>query len=71
MQDIADRLVFLRNESIGQEKAVLPDGAVRFRALSNNSLNATLLINDCRTFDYHRANGITAIRLRPNTSVNY
>jgi hypothetical protein len=50
MVDIADRLYFLGNESVKSESAVLPDGAVRFHALSESEMNATLLINDCRTF---------------------
>lgn len=34
MNDLVDRLVYLRNVSVKNESAVLPDGAVRFHSLS-------------------------------------
>ena len=34
MVDLADRLYYLGNESVKSESAVLPDGAVKFHALS-------------------------------------
>lgn len=39
----------------------IPDGGIKFHEASENGVNATLLINDDRTFQYHRASGITGM----------
>lgn len=39
----------------------IPDGGIKFHGASNSSINATILINDDRTFQYHRASGVTAM----------
>lgn len=44
----------------------IPDGGIKFHKASNSSLDATILINDDRTFQYHRGNGITAMFIKMN-----
>jgi hypothetical protein len=46
----------------------IPDGGIKFHKASNSSLEATILINDDRTFQYHRANGITAMLIKMNAT---
>ena len=46
----------------------MPDGTVVFEEANENKLSAVIQINDCRTFQYHRTNGLTAIRMRENST---
>ena len=39
----------------------IPDGGIKFHEASDSSISATILINDDRTFQYHRADGVTAM----------
>lgn len=39
----------------------IPDGGIKFHEASAQRLNATILVNDDRTFQYHRASGISAM----------
>jgi hypothetical protein len=49
----------------------MPDGTIVFEEANENRLSALIQINDCRTFQYHRANGLTAIGMRENTTVKF
>lgn len=48
----------------------IPDAAVKFHDASDKILNATLLVNDERTFQYHRGSGISAMFLNFNGTYN-
>lgn len=67
-QDVADRITFINENEYKYTLDVMPDGTVIFEEANENKLSAVIQINDCRTFQYHRTNGLTAIRMRENNT---
>lgn len=69
--DIAKRLTYINENDFKKTLDVLPDGAVYFEEASDSKLSAVIQINDCRTFQYHRFNGLTGIRMRENKNSTF
>jgi len=63
-QDVANRITFINQNEYKNTLDALPDGTVSFIEANANTLSAVIQINDCRTFQYHRFNGLTAIKMR-------
>lgn len=63
-QDVADRITYINQNDYKHVLDVMPDGTVVFEEANANRLSAVIQINDCRTFQYHRYNGLTAIQMR-------
>jgi hypothetical protein len=67
---VAKRITFINENNYKQVLDVMPDGTIVFEEANYQRLSAIIQINDCRTFQYHRSNGITAIRMRQNLTTN-
>lgn len=66
--DVANRTEYVNKQDYKHTLDVIPDGTVHFYEASDTRLNATIQINDGRTFQYHRMNGVTGIKMKQNLS---
>lgn len=49
----------------------MPDGAITFNQVNSFALKADLKINDLRSLEYHRADGLTRIKFYVNKTDEY
>jgi hypothetical protein len=61
----ADLLNFERGDDLNTN---IPDGIVKFKAVSNRSLSAAVGINDFRLPEYHKNNGVTKIVVKTSVT---
>lgn len=63
--DRADKLNFERGDDLNTE---IPDGIVKFKNITQNTLSATFGINDFRLPEYHKNNGVTKILMKTSVT---